>query len=66
MTDGKLTWVKSVRSVAANACVELAPDGELVALRHSKNPDVVLRFTQAEMRAFLTGAADGEFDFLVE
>jgi hypothetical protein len=36
------------------------------ALRDVKMPDLVLCFTRAEMRAFLTDAADGEFDHLVE
>jgi hypothetical protein len=46
--------------------VELASDGAWIALRNTRNPDVVLRFTPAEIRAFLRAAADGEFDHLVE
>ncbi|UNO42459.1 DUF397 domain-containing protein [Streptomyces sp. MST-110588] len=33
-----------------------------VAMRNSKEPDVVLRYTEAEWRAFVLGARDGEFD----
>ena len=66
MTAGELRWIKARRSVAANACVELAVDGDLIALRDSKDPDVVLRLTRSEMSAFLDGAKQGEFDHLVE
>ncbi|MFD7921845.1 DUF397 domain-containing protein [Streptomyces sp. NPDC059740] len=33
-----------------------------VAMRNSTDPEVVLRFTEAEWRAFVLGARDGEFD----
>ncbi|MFJ9853095.1 DUF397 domain-containing protein [Streptomyces sp. NPDC101150] len=33
-----------------------------VAMRNSTEPDVVLRYTEAEWRAFVLGARDGEFD----
>lgn len=33
-----------------------------VAMRNSKDPDTVLRYTEAEWRAFVLGARDGEFD----
>ncbi|SCK33332.1 protein of unknown function (DUF397) [Streptomyces sp. SceaMP-e96] len=33
-----------------------------VAMRNSTDPDVVLRYTEAEWRAFVLGARDGEFD----
>ncbi|MGA5205765.1 DUF397 domain-containing protein [Streptomyces variegatus] len=43
--------------------VEIAylPDGA-VAMRSSLDPDTVLRYTEAEWRAFVLGARDGEFD----
>ena len=66
MAGDELTWTKSSWSVAANACVELAADGDGIALRDSKNPDKVLHFTKAELRAWLDGAKHGEFDHLVE
>ncbi|GAA2636425.1 DUF397 domain-containing protein [Streptomyces axinellae] len=33
-----------------------------VAMRNSKDPDTVLRYTAAEWEAFVLGARDGEFD----
>ncbi|MDQ0384978.1 hypothetical protein J2S54_001798 [Streptomyces sp. DSM 42143] len=33
-----------------------------VAMRSSLDPDTVLRYTEAEWRAFVLGARDGEFD----
>jgi hypothetical protein len=63
---GELRWTKALRSVGTNACVELAADDDRVALRNSRDPDVVLRFTRDEMRAFLDGAAHHEFDHLVD
>ncbi|AXK35401.1 DUF397 domain-containing protein [Streptomyces armeniacus] len=36
--------------------------GGAVAMRNSKDPDTVLRYTEAEWRAFVLGARDGEFD----
>ncbi|MFJ3664721.1 DUF397 domain-containing protein [Streptomyces sp. NPDC090119] len=43
--------------------VEIAylPDGA-VAMRSSLEPETVLRYTEAEWRAFVLGARDGEFD----
>jgi hypothetical protein len=43
--------------------VEIAhlPNGA-VAMRSSLDPDTVLRYTEAEWRAFVLGARDGEFD----
>lgn len=37
-------------------------EGGAVAMRNSKDPDTVLRYTAAEWRAFVLGARDGEFD----
>ncbi|MBI0298711.1 DUF397 domain-containing protein [Streptomyces sp. PRKS01-29] len=43
--------------------VEIAylPNGA-VAMRNSTDPGTVLRYTEAEWRAFVLGARDGEFD----
>lgn len=61
-----LDWIKSSLSYGHGECVELAPDGDMVALRDSKNPDQpYLRFTRSEMAAFLYGARRGEFDHLL-
>ena len=62
-----LAWRTSRRSGAQGNCVEVAAldDGD-VAVRHSRKPDgPVLVYTRAEMAAFLSGAKDGEFDYLV-
>ncbi|MGW7362995.1 DUF397 domain-containing protein [Streptomyces sp. NPDC054841] len=36
--------------------------GGAVAMRSSLEPETVLRYTEAEWRAFVLGAKDGEFD----
>ena len=60
-------WVKSSRSMATGACVELGTTGDLVALRDSKNPSVApFLFTRVEMDAFLDAAKQGEFDHLLD
>ncbi|MFC5805757.1 DUF397 domain-containing protein [Streptomyces formicae] len=38
--------------------------GGAVAMRSSLEPDTVLRYTEAEWRAFVLGARDGEFDLM--
>ena len=57
-------WRKSSRSGGSGQCVEVATDLDgIVAVRHSKRPDAeVIIYTEAEWRAFLGGAKDGEFD----
>jgi hypothetical protein len=61
-------WRKADRSNPSGNCVELASVGDsgAVAMRDSKAPDgPVLVFTRDEMRAFLGGAKDGDFDHLI-
>jgi Domain of unknown function (DUF397) len=58
-------WVKASFSTGLNACVELSSCGGMIALRDSKDPGVLLHFTQLEMYAFIDGAKRGEFDHLV-
>jgi hypothetical protein len=58
-------WIKARLSMNLNACVELAPRGDVIALRDSKSPDVVLHFTKLEVYAFIDGAKRGEFDHLI-
>jgi hypothetical protein len=49
----ELTWKTSSRS-SGGACVEVARDGELVHVRHSKDPDgPVLTFGRDVFDAFL-------------
>lgn len=67
MTDmTSLTWRKASASAGNGECVELAAllDGN-VGVRDSKDPDgAVLKFTRAEVHAWLHGARLGEFDDL--
>jgi hypothetical protein len=66
LSTRQLDWIKAKRSYGLGDCVELAADGEMIALRDSKNPAApYLRFTRSEMAAFLDGARRGEFDHLL-
>jgi Domain of unknown function (DUF397) len=60
-------WRKSSRSSAQGNCVETARlSGGEVAVRNSRHPEgPALIFSQEEVRAFLQGAKDGEFDHLL-
>lgn len=59
-------WIKSSFSGAMGNCVELAADGDEILLRNSNQPDQPpIRFTRAEIQAFLAGVRSGEFDGLV-
>lgn len=61
------SWHKSAHSGGNGDCVEVArlKTGE-VAVRHSKAPDgPALVYTPSEVRAFLSGVKDGEFDYLI-
>ena len=71
MLAGGLTaarWRKSGRSSAQGNCVETAKvPGDQVAVRNSRHPEgPALVFTKAEMRAFVEGAKDGDFDDLLQ
>lgn len=66
MSERGLQWIKASRSYPSSACFELALDGEAVALRNSRDPHVVLRYTRDELAAFLDGAKRGEFDHLLD
>jgi len=61
---GAPEWHKSTFSLANGECVEVADlGGGVIGLRDSKDPDSpVLRFTRAEMNAFLRGVDAGEFN----
>lgn len=56
-------WHGAPGTAADEERVEIAylPDGA-VAMRSSMDRDTVLRYTEAEWRAFVLGARDGEFD----
>jgi hypothetical protein len=60
-----LAWRIATRSAGGN-CVEVARADNLIAVRHSKNPDgEMIMYTGAEFAAFLDGAKKGEFDDLL-
>ncbi|MEV6759040.1 DUF397 domain-containing protein [Streptomyces sp. NPDC051214] len=56
-------WHSAPGTEAHEERVEIAylPQGA-VAMRSSIEPETVLRYTEAEWRAFVLGARDGEFD----
>jgi hypothetical protein len=60
-------WWKSGRSSAQGNCVETAElPGKAVAVRNSRHPEgPALIFSRAEVRAFLEGVKDGDFDDLL-
>lgn len=58
-------WQKASASGSNGDCVEFAPVGDRVAVRHSKAPTgPALMFTRSEIAAMLDGARGGEFDHL--
>ncbi|QWF80869.1 hypothetical protein HUW46_04294 [Amycolatopsis sp. CA-230715] len=63
-----VTWRKSRRSGALGNCVEVATlDSGEIAVRNSRFPEgPALVYTRAEMEAFLGGAKDGEFDYVLQ
>jgi hypothetical protein len=63
-----VTWQKSNRSSPSGNCVELArlPHSGGVAVRNSRDPEgPALIYTDEEIRAFILGAQDGDFDHLI-
>jgi hypothetical protein len=61
-------WTKSQHSNPNGACVEVAPlTGGDIAMRNSRFPEgPALIYTPAEIAAFVAGAKDGEFDYLLK
>jgi Domain of unknown function (DUF397) len=62
-----LAWLKAQASTHNGQCVEIASTRGKIAIRDSKDPDgPILVYTNAEFKAFLDGARNGEFDRLVQ
>ncbi|MFE9003542.1 DUF397 domain-containing protein [Streptomyces sp. NPDC007875] len=59
-------WRKSSYSGDASNCINVAADGNVIAVRESDEPAVVLATTPAVLRAFIRGAKDGAFDRIQE
>ncbi|MCL7376418.1 DUF397 domain-containing protein [Streptomyces sp. 35G-GA-8] len=61
-----IQWRKSSKSsnAAGSDCLQLAEHDGQILMRESDNPDVIIRTTRAQLRAFLDGAKQGEFDNL--
>ena len=58
-------WVSSTSGISDAHRVEVSRVGDTVMVRHAGYPDgPVVAFRAAEFRAFLEGAAAGEFDHL--
>jgi hypothetical protein len=58
-----LAWRKSSVS-GSGGCVEAAPDGLTVRVRHSRRPaGPNIIYTRTEWAAFIAGVKRGEFDF---
>lgn len=58
-----VTWLSAPGTENVEERVEIAHlPGGAVAMRSSLDPATVLRYTEAEWRAFVLGARDGEFD----
>ena len=59
-------WIKADASGPQQNCVEMRRHAGSVEVRDSKDPEgPSLRYTSAELAAFLDGAKKGEFDHLV-
>jgi hypothetical protein len=60
-------WIKSSFSGDQGACVEQRAHNGMIEVRDTKDRSgPVLRFTEAEFRAWLQGARSGEFDHLLD
>lgn len=60
-----LPWLKATASVPGGMCIEVAPLGDAVALRDSKEPQQgAFIYSRAEFAAFVDGCRRGEFDHL--
>ncbi|MGW3042568.1 DUF397 domain-containing protein [Kitasatospora sp. NPDC001159] len=61
----QLNWQRSSFSGTNTNCLEIASEGDLVYIRESDNPDLVVTTTRTKLNAWILGAKDGEFDHFV-
>jgi hypothetical protein len=61
----ELKWFKARRSYATGQCVELARAGDQIAIRNSKNPDLCVFRSLAEVSSFIEEAKRGQFDHVI-
>lgn len=57
----RVAWRRS-SFCAAGECAELAQDGDVILLRSSVTPRVVIKYTRDEFRALRLAIQSGEFD----
>ena len=60
--SGACAEVAVVAGCAGGECVEVLHAPDVIQVRNSTAPDVVVTFTRAEWDVFLRGARAGEFD----
>ncbi|NUS43595.1 MAG: DUF397 domain-containing protein [Mycobacteriaceae bacterium] len=67
MSLNDLSWRKSSYSSPSGNCVEVAklPGGNIGVRNSRETGGAVIEYTRAEIDAFLRGAKDGEFDYLL-
>ncbi|MFH9350456.1 DUF397 domain-containing protein [Kitasatospora sp. NPDC017646] len=61
----QLNWQRSSFSEDSADYIEIASEGDLVYLRESNNPELVVTTTRTKLNAWILGAKDGEFDHFV-
>ncbi|MFD5463492.1 DUF397 domain-containing protein [Kitasatospora sp. NPDC127059] len=61
----QLNWQRSSFSAGEAQYLEIASAGDLVYIRQSDNPDLVVTTTRVKLNAWILGAKDGEFDHFV-
>ncbi|MBV2152445.1 DUF397 domain-containing protein [Kitasatospora sp. SUK 42] len=61
----ELNWQRSSFSDDGAEFIEIASEGDLVYIRESDNPDLVVTTTRTKLNAWILGAKDGEFDHFV-
>ncbi|MFC9930222.1 DUF397 domain-containing protein [Streptomyces sp. NPDC127190] len=62
----EIQWQKSSFSTDSEGnCLEVAEQGDMILVRESDEPGLIIRTSRAKLAAFLEGAKAGEFDRFV-